>query len=92
VISEDELIDQYLKDQLTPAESEAFENHFLRAPERQQKLRFAKALKKLVAEQSSADAPVAESSAGRLSLSHEGGDHSRSSRILRWDLPWRPLF
>src|SRR5437868_1961316 len=47
-ISEDELIDQYLNDALTPDERRHFESHFLSATERQRKLGFASALKKYV--------------------------------------------
>jgi hypothetical protein len=45
---EDELIDQYLAAEISPAERQSFETHFLVAPERQQKLRFAGALRKYV--------------------------------------------
>ena len=48
LIAEDELIDQYLNDELTPAERQSFETHFLIAPERQRKLRFGRALHKYV--------------------------------------------
>ncbi|HVQ39170.1 MAG TPA: tetratricopeptide repeat protein, partial [Pyrinomonadaceae bacterium] len=46
--AEDELIDQYLADLLSKEEEEMFEKHFLATPERQQKLRFGKALQKYV--------------------------------------------
>jgi hypothetical protein len=58
LIAEDELVDQSLKGELTQPESEAFTNHFLRAPEHQQKLRFARTLRKMVAEKSQADLPI----------------------------------
>lgn len=48
LIAEDELIDQYLREELTPADRQSFESHFLAAPERQQKLRFSRALRKYV--------------------------------------------
>lgn len=48
LIAEDELIDQYLRDELTASERQSFETHFLAAPERQQKLRFGRALRKYV--------------------------------------------
>jgi anti-sigma factor RsiW len=47
--AEDELIDNYLEGALSGSEQEKFENCFLAAPERQRKLRFAKALKRYVA-------------------------------------------
>jgi hypothetical protein len=46
LIVEDELIDQYLSGEQSQAEREDFEAHFALAPERQQKVRFARALKK----------------------------------------------
>ena len=46
---EDELIDDYLEGALSGREKERFENFFLSAPERRQKLDFAKALKRYVA-------------------------------------------
>jgi hypothetical protein len=46
---EDELIDDYLEGGLTDRDKERFENFFLAAPERRQKLSFAKSLKRYVA-------------------------------------------
>ena len=46
---EDELIDDYLEGSLSGRERERFENFFLTAPERKQKLSFAKSLKQYVA-------------------------------------------
>lgn len=43
---EDELIDDYMEGALSGREKEKFENFFLSAPERRQKLSFAKALKR----------------------------------------------
>jgi hypothetical protein len=48
LIVEDELLDEYLSAQLSRPERESFENHFLLAPERQQKLRFARVLRRFV--------------------------------------------
>jgi hypothetical protein len=47
---EDELIDDYLEGGLSKRDKERFENVFLSAPERKQKLRFAKSLKRYMAE------------------------------------------
>lgn len=44
-IVERELIDQYVEDALPPAERDRFERHFLRAPQRKERLAFAKALR-----------------------------------------------
>lgn len=52
VIVEDELIDEYLREQLPPSDQESFESHFLVAPEHQEKLRFARTFRKYVAAES----------------------------------------
>lgn len=44
LVTEDEIIDEYLGGILSPAERTQFEQHFLATPERQQNLRFARAL------------------------------------------------
>jgi len=49
LISEEELIDAYLAGRLSAAERQDFENHFMISPERQEKVRFARALKRYVA-------------------------------------------
>jgi hypothetical protein len=49
LIAEDELIDQYLNDALSPTEHHSFETHFLAAPERHRKLSFARAFHKYLA-------------------------------------------
>jgi anti-sigma factor RsiW len=48
-VAEDELIDEYLAGRLTGQDRERFDNHFMAAPERQQKLRFSMALRKYIA-------------------------------------------
>jgi hypothetical protein len=48
LIAEDELVDQYLSDKLSPTELQSFEAHFLAAPERQRKLRFSRAFHRYV--------------------------------------------
>ncbi len=48
LIAEDELIDQYLAGNLAGAERESFENHFLVTPERRQKVRFSRALRRYI--------------------------------------------
>jgi hypothetical protein len=50
LIAEDDLVDQYLARDLSPDELRNFENHFLLTPERQQKVSFARNLKKYIAE------------------------------------------
>ncbi|MFH1573965.1 MAG: hypothetical protein ABIG68_08265 [Acidobacteriota bacterium] len=44
LMAEDDLVDEYLSGQLAASQRQRFEEHFLRSPERQQKLRFARAL------------------------------------------------
>ena len=48
LIVEDEIIDEYFAGELSQPERESFETHFLLAPERQEKARFARTLKKYV--------------------------------------------
>ena len=48
LIAEDELIDQYLSGELSEPDRKSFEPHFLLLPERQEKMRFARSLKKYV--------------------------------------------
>lgn len=52
VIVEDELIDEYLREELPAPERERFESHFLAVPEHQKKVRFARTFTKYVAAQS----------------------------------------
>jgi hypothetical protein len=51
VVEENELMDDYLRGALTRQSEEKFESYFLASPERRQKLRFAKALKKRISEE-----------------------------------------
>jgi hypothetical protein len=55
-ITEDELIDRYLVADLTAAEREGFETHFLLAPERQRKLSFARSFRRYIAAESAESA------------------------------------
>jgi hypothetical protein len=48
LIGEDELVEQYLTGVLTDPERESFENYFLLTPERHEKLRFTRNLKRYV--------------------------------------------
>lgn len=57
LIAEDELIDEYLTDSLTLSECEHFLQYFLSTPERQQKLRFAKALRRYTAAATATESP-----------------------------------
>jgi hypothetical protein len=78
---EDELIDQYLSGEQSPAERQSFEAHFALAPERQQKVRFARALKKYLRrtdELETQDVVIAEPSFSRPVLA-AGPDKSKRS-------------
>jgi len=63
LMAEDELTDEYLGGALSAHEQERFERHFLATPERHQKLRFARVLRKYIdggrAAADSATTPVA---------------------------------
>jgi hypothetical protein len=59
-VIEDELTDQYLERTLSPEEQQSFEQHFLRAPARRQKLRFASSLKQYIAESGPEESSQAE--------------------------------
>jgi hypothetical protein len=61
VIEENELIDDYLRGALTEEQEEKFKSYFLAAPERRQKLRFAKALKKRISEEAPSRPGIEES-------------------------------
>lgn len=52
LIVEDELISEYLREELQASDRESFESHFLAAPEHQEKLRFARTFRKYVAAES----------------------------------------
>ena len=54
-IAEDDLIDRYLSGELAAADRDGFETHFLLAPERHKKLRFARALRRYITAET--DAP-----------------------------------
>lgn len=55
LVSEDELTDLYLNENLSSEDRDRFESHFLSTPERHQQLTFAKALSQCVAENSVKD-------------------------------------
>jgi hypothetical protein len=86
---EDELIDQYLSGDQSQAERETLEAHFALAPGRQQKVRFARALKKYVSSTNEAEAKdviVAEPS-----FSEPVSDPDKSKRPFFPFLPRNPI-
>jgi hypothetical protein len=57
LMAEDDLIDEYLTEELSEAERQDFESHFLLVPQRQEQLRFARALRKYVTFAGNSEAP-----------------------------------
>ncbi|HVF48885.1 MAG TPA: hypothetical protein VNA19_02285 [Pyrinomonadaceae bacterium] len=87
--SEDDLIDRYLSGLLPAVERERFENFFLSTPERQQKLRFARAFNKYLNVAASIEAEAADavdistlSSADATDLSTLNATDSSPARVL----------
>jgi methionine-rich copper-binding protein CopC len=79
VLSEEELIDDYVNGELADDERLKFEQHFLSAPERQQQLRFAQALSRYtanLAETVEADAAKTPSSVTPTKLSWAARFHA----------------
>src|SRR5690242_12936724 len=58
LVSEEELIDQYLGNNLSPSERQQFENHFLITAEREKNLRFSRLLRRYLDSQPASSAPV----------------------------------
>ena len=58
LIAEDELVDEYAAGLLDEPGRERFEKHFLSTPERNQKLRFARAFKKHIASATARESPA----------------------------------
>jgi hypothetical protein len=80
LIVEDELIDQYLSGEQSPAERESFEALFALAPERQQKVRFARALKKYLSRANEAKARDVVLAQPSFSKSVSAADPDKSKR------------
>jgi hypothetical protein len=79
---EDELIDDYLRGELSQLDRESFETHFSTAPERQQKVRFGRAFNKYVA---AVDA-MPEMAPATLAVSEKARDISKPPK------PWYSIF
>jgi hypothetical protein len=62
LMSEDELIDDYLEGALSEPEREKFEHYFLATPERRQKVSFARTLKRYVMVAEVAESPALDAS------------------------------
>lgn len=79
LIAEDELIDEYLRGELSETEQKNFVVCFLKAPERQQKLRFSKTFKRYI---KSAGTEGTSEGAGSVSQAFSARDYlSRLTRV-----------
>jgi len=87
LMTEDDLVDDYLADRLSGPERERFEAHFMISPERRQKVRFGKALRRyILAEGVRASPPElsqGSSAAGKRSRSKPG--------FVFWPFKLRPV-
>ena len=91
LIVEDELIDQYLNGEQSPAERKCFETHFSLAPERQQKIRFARALKKYLSDTGKVAATEPIPAAGPLYETLSVSDPGPRRRSFLPFLPRNPM-
>jgi hypothetical protein len=66
--AEDELIDRYLRDELSPHDRRAFEEHFAASPLRQDRIAFRRVLPQAVAGRATADVVAPRRSAGWRAL------------------------
>ena len=64
LVVEDEVIDEYLNDKLSPEVRSRFENRFLAAPERLEQLQFARVFDRYVSSQTAASTPTPTPSHG----------------------------
>jgi hypothetical protein len=87
LITEDDLVDDYLADRLSGPERERFEAHFMISPERRQKVRFGKALRRYIL------AEGVRTSAPELSQGSSAVDkHLRSKRsFVFWPFKLSPV-
>jgi hypothetical protein len=83
LISEDEVIDEYLTNELSAVEKDHFEKNFLVTPERLQRVRFARSLSKYIQEAADTQ-PVA-------SLDQEASEPSRSRSLFGFLAIQNPL-
>ncbi len=75
-VCEDELVDEYVRGGLPPDEQRRFDNHFLSTPERHEKLRFARALRRYVRAAAEAEpATTARSARSQLLSASLRGRH-----------------
>lgn len=84
LVVEDELVDQYLAGQLADSEKESFETYFLATPERREKLRFARNLKKYVSGNKAGE----NSSAGNTDFASESTAFAARALPQKRFWPW----
>jgi hypothetical protein len=82
LVVEDELIDAYVADRLTPAEQRRFEKLFLTTPSRRERVAFARSLRKTVTPSTMAEGRSRGEHTKRFSLS----DWWRSTGAWRWSM------
>jgi hypothetical protein len=85
LIAEDELIDQYCRDEQSPTDRQLFETHFLLTPERQQKVRFARSFKTYLNRANEAEANA--SSREEPSSVNDGKLERRNAKSKGWFFP-----
>lgn len=88
-IVEDELIDEYLRRDLPTSDRENFESHFMSTPERREKLRFARALKKRVSAFEAVQPDEDSSSQGALEPASEVAEPPPRKRSFFSFLPFQ---
>ena len=88
---EDELIDQYLSGEQSATERQSFEAHFAVAPERKQKVRFARALKRYLNNTNEAEAQAVVIAEPSLSKTFSAADSGAGKRSFFSFLPENPI-
>ena len=90
-IIEDELIDQYVRAQLSESDRVDFEKYFLQSPEHQQKLRFARAFSKYIdravsqpTDEFKAEAAPAASPVADTAYAHPASPSPKARRFWSW--------
>ncbi len=86
-VVEDDLIDEYLYEELSQGERENFERHFLSTPERREALRIAKALKSYISANPVLAPPVAANQAQRAHSAKPSLLSTLRFQNLSWKLP-----
>lgn len=88
VILEDELVDEYLRNELSPADRSGFESFFLGSSEHQERLRFARVLRKYVSAKTVEQGEGASIAQGPGDLNSSEPSHKSRNKFF----PFRPIF